>query len=46
MNARAETRGLKRAIEILFGSVINYCVKNIVESNNGRIKPLSISFKT
>ena len=28
MNARAETRALKRAIEILFGSVINYYVVN------------------
>jgi len=26
MNARAETRALKRAIETLFGSVINYFV--------------------
>lgn len=26
MNARAETRALKRAIEVLFGSVINYFV--------------------
>lgn len=26
MNARAETRALKRAIEVLFGSVINYYV--------------------
>ena len=28
MNARAETRALKRAIETLFGSVINYYVMN------------------
>jgi len=28
MNARAETRALKRAIEVLFGSVINYFVVN------------------
>ena len=28
MNARAETRALKRAIETLFGSVINYYVVN------------------
>lgn len=28
MNARAETRALKRAIETLFGSVINYFVLN------------------
>ena len=28
MNARAETRALKRAIETLFGSVINYFVTN------------------
>jgi len=28
MNARAETRALKRAIETLFGSVINYYVIN------------------
>lgn len=28
MNARAETRALKRAIETLFGSVINYFVVN------------------
>ena len=27
-NARAETRALKRAIEVLFGSVINYYVVN------------------
>ncbi len=30
MNARAETRALKRAIETLFGSVINYYVVNIL----------------
>lgn len=28
MNTRAETRALKRAIEVLFGSVINYYVVN------------------
>ena len=28
MNARAETRAMKRAIEVLFGSVINYYVVN------------------
>jgi len=28
MNARAETRALKRAIETLFGSVINFYVLN------------------
>lgn len=28
MNARAETRALKRAIETIFGSVINYFVMN------------------
>jgi len=28
MNARAETRALKRAIEVLFGGVINYYVLN------------------
>ncbi len=28
MNARAETRALKRAIEVLFGSVINFYVVN------------------
>lgn len=28
MNARAETRALKRAIEVLFGSVINFFVIN------------------
>lgn len=31
MNARAETRALKRAIETLFGSVINYYVMNYLE---------------
>ncbi len=31
MNARAETRALKRAIETLFGSVINYFVLNYME---------------
>ena len=36
MNARAETRALKRAIETLFGSVINYYVVNILESHHGR----------
>jgi len=32
MNARAETRALKRAIETLFGSVINYYVVNYLEA--------------
>ncbi len=32
MNARAETRALKRAIETLFGSVINYYVVHVLES--------------
>ena len=32
MNARAETRALKRAIETLFGSVINYFVVNVLEN--------------
>lgn len=32
MNARAETRALKRAVETLFGSVINYYVINVLES--------------
>lgn len=32
MNARAETRALKRAIETLFGSVINYFVLNVMEA--------------
>jgi len=31
MNARAETRALKRAIETLFGSVINYYVLRVLE---------------
>lgn len=31
MNARAETRALKRAIETLFGSVINYYVVNVLD---------------
>lgn len=31
MNARAETRALKRAIETLFGSVINYYVVNYLD---------------
>lgn len=31
MNARAETRALKRAIEVLFGSLINYFVINYLE---------------
>ncbi len=31
MNARAETRALKRAIETLFGSVINYYVINYLQ---------------
>lgn len=31
MNARAETRALKRAIETLFGSVINYYVVNCLQ---------------
>ena len=35
MNARAETRALKRAIEVLFGSVINYFVINYLEQ--GRV---------
>jgi len=34
MNARAETRALKRAIEVLFGSVINYFVANCIQSHN------------
>lgn len=33
MNARAETRALKRAIEVLFGSVINYYVNNLLNNN-------------
>lgn len=32
MNARAETRALKRAIETLFGSVINYYVLHVLEA--------------
>ena len=32
MNARAETRALKRAIETLFGSVINYYVVHVLEN--------------
>lgn len=32
MNARAETRALKRAIETLFGSVINYYVLNVLKA--------------
>ncbi len=35
MNARAETRALKRAIETLFGSVINFYVVNYLPNNNG-----------
>ena len=35
MNARAETRALKRAIETLFGSVINYYVVHVLESASG-----------
>jgi len=31
-NARAETRALKRSIETLFGSVINYFVVNVLEN--------------
>jgi len=31
MNARAETRALKRAIETLFGSVINFYVVNYLQ---------------
>jgi len=34
MNARAETRALKRAIEVLFGSVINYYVINHLQNHN------------
>ena len=33
--AKAETRALKRAIDTVFGSVINAYVKNILEANNG-----------
>ena len=36
MNARAETRALKRAIETLFGSVINYYVIHVLEAHGGR----------
>ena len=36
MNARAETRALKRAIETLFGSVINYYVINFLQVGGGR----------
>ena len=32
MNARAETRALKRAIETLFGSVINFYVVSVLET--------------
>jgi predicted enzyme involved in methoxymalonyl-ACP biosynthesis len=32
MNARAETRALKRAIETLFGSVINFYILNVLEA--------------
>lgn len=32
MNTRAETRALKRAVETLFGSVINYYVINYLKS--------------
>ena len=32
MNARAETRALKRAIETLFGSVINFYVVHVLEA--------------
>lgn len=35
MNARAETRALKRAIETLFGSVINYFVVNYLDRRAG-----------
>jgi len=31
MNSRAETRALKRAIEVLFGSVINYYVRKHIQ---------------
>lgn len=33
--AKAETRALKRAIDTVFGSVINAYVKNILEADNG-----------
>lgn len=36
MNSRAETRALKRAIETLFGSVINYYIIHILEAHEGR----------
>jgi len=36
MNARAETRALKRAIETIFGSVINYYVVNYLVKGGGR----------
>ena len=36
MNARAETRALKRAIETLFGSVINYYVIHVLEAHRHR----------
>lgn len=32
MNSRAETRAIKRAIETLFGSVINYYVIHVLET--------------
>ena len=34
MNATAETRALKRAIETLFGSVINFYVVNYLENGS------------
>jgi len=34
MNATAETRALKRAIETLFGSVINFYVVNYLEPHS------------
>ena len=39
MNARAETRALKRAIETLFGSVINYYVVNYLIVGGGYANP-------
>jgi len=36
MNARAETRALKRAIETIFGSVINYYVVNYLVKGGER----------
>jgi hypothetical protein len=33
MNAKAETRALKRAIDVLFGSVINFYVLTYLENN-------------